>query len=89
MSEKYTIIDVREPFEYKLGHISTAINISAERILEGAEELNSIPKDANIIVYCRSGSRSALVVPMLKEMGFKNVINGINKEMVAQNFGIR
>lgn len=80
------IIDVREPFEYADGHVEGAINIPPMRLLGGATELQNIPKDTKIVVYCRTGSRSAASIQLLKQMGYKNVVNGINAEHVTKQF---
>jgi rhodanese-related sulfurtransferase len=41
--------------------------------------LKDVPKDTKIIVYCRSGSRSAIAIEIFKTMGFSDLINGINQ----------
>lgn len=78
----YVIIDVREPFEFVSGHVKGAINIPPAKLMSGAKELDSIPKDAEIIVYCRTGSRSNVSVHILRGIGYTNITNGINKEQV-------
>ncbi|MCA9327539.1 rhodanese-like domain-containing protein [Candidatus Saccharibacteria bacterium] len=78
------IIDVREPFEYKMGHVEGAINLPPARIMSGATELEDIPKDAELIVYCRSGARSSASIHYLQQMGFTNVTNGINQGHVER-----
>lgn len=84
----YTIIDVREPYEFVLGHVDGAINIPAGSIVENPLELQSLPKDAKLLLYCRSGSRSGYSIILLKQMGFTNMTNGINKEQVKAKLGI-
>ena len=78
----YVIIDVREPFEFVSGHVKGAINIPPAQLMSGAKELDSIPKDAEIIIYCRTGSRSNVSVHILRGIGYTNITNGINKEQV-------
>lgn len=85
----YTIIDVREPYEFKLGHVSNAINIPAGAIMENSPELQAIPKNAPLLLYCRSGSRSEYAIILLKQLGYTNLTNGINKEQVKSKFGIQ
>ena len=82
----YTIIDVREPYEFAEGHVKGAINIPPAKLMSGAPELNSIPKDAKIIVYCHSGSRSNVSEHILRGMGYTDITNGINKEQVEARF---
>ncbi len=80
------IIDVREPFEYKMGHVQGAINIPPARLLANPPELADLARDVEIIVYCLSGSRSNATMPYLRQMGFTNVVNGINKHHVERNY---
>ena len=86
---KYTVIDVREPEEYQSGHVKGALNIPPSQLMSGAAQLNDLPKDSNIIVYCRSGSRSNVAMNILSSLGFTNITNGINKEQVVAKFGIQ
>ena len=79
------IIDVREPFEYKMGHVKGAINLPPARIMAGANELADISKDAELVVYCRSGARSAASMHYLRQLGFTNITNGINQGHVERN----
>lgn len=76
------IIDVREPHEFATGHVQGAINIPPSRLMAGAPELQDVPKDKQLVVYCRTGSRSAVSMQLLQRMGFTNVVNGINKDHV-------
>lgn len=86
MSKNRLIIDVREPFEYQTGHAKDAINIPPADLMTGADALNDIAKDTELIVYCRSGSRSNVAMQILNQLGFSNVINGINADHVTQNY---
>ncbi len=84
----YTVIDVREPEEFATGHVDGAINVPPRTLLSGDNQLTSVPKDANLIVYCRTGSRSQVAIHMLKDMGYTNLVNGINKHHVEANYGL-
>lgn len=79
------IIDVREPIEFKMGHVKGAINIPPSKLMAGAEKLQDVPKDTELILYCRTGSRSAASMNILQNMGYTNVKNGINKDHVKAN----
>lgn len=83
---KQYIIDVREPYEYAEGHVDGAINISPTLIMQGSSELNAIPKDAPIILYCRTGSRSNTAIHILRSLGYTNLTNGINKGHVEAKY---
>jgi rhodanese-related sulfurtransferase len=85
MSSSQLIIDVREPFEYESGHAEGAINIPPADLMANPTELNRINRDTKIIVYCRTGSRSNASIQILKQMGFTNLINGINAGHVTKN----
>ena len=67
-----TIIDVRTEEEFNTGHIDGAILIPDTDILEKAEETLT-DKSATILVYCRSGRRSALAAADFVEHGYSNV----------------
>lgn len=84
----YTVIDVREPEEFNEGHVDGALNIPPSALLAGAKELNDIPKDAPIIVYCRTGSRSNVSKQILEGLGYANITNGINKDQVKAKYGL-
>ena len=82
----YTIIDVREPDEFESGHVAGTLNIPPTQLMQGAPQLNELPKDAPIIVYCRTGSRSNVAMNILSGLGFTNITNGINKEQVEAKY---
>jgi len=60
------IIDVREPFEFMTGHVKGALNIPPAKLMAGATKLQTVPKNAEIILYCRTGSRSAVAANILR-----------------------
>jgi rhodanese-related sulfurtransferase len=72
MLGKVDLIDIREPDEYKGGHLPTAKNIPMDSILERPEKYLEKSKEYHII--CHSGTRSARTCGILKENGF-NIIN--------------
>lgn len=82
------IVDVREPYEFASGHVKGAVNIPPADIIAGAPQLQNISKNTELILYCHSGSRSRAAEQYLRAMGFTNVVNGINKDHVARNYGV-
>lgn len=82
------VIDVREPYEFAGGHVTGALNIPPDALMRGAKELQGVPKDAQIIVYCRTGSRSNVAMHILQQLGYKNTTNGINKDQVEAKYGL-
>lgn len=80
------IVDVREPEEFHHSHVEGAINIPPSEIMIGAKQLDDVPKDTELILYCTTGSRSNVCKNILTAMGFTNVINGINKDHVQAKY---
>ena len=72
LKNKEFLLDVREEYEYQEGHIKGAVNLPLREILS---QKDSLPKDKDIYVYCRSGHRSADAVNFLKSLGFEKVHN--------------
>ena len=58
--------------EYEQGHLDNSINIAVD-VIESTIESEVSDKDTKIIVYCRSGNRSATAAQTLVNMGYKNV----------------
>ena len=71
--EKLVIIDVREPYEYEEYNIG-AKNIPLGTIPQQIADLQEY-KDEEVIVHCRSGSRSAAAKNFMMSNGFSNVRN--------------
>lgn len=76
------IIDVREPVEFKAEHVKGAISLPLSELSDDSQELKDIPKDAKVVLYCNSGRRSGLATDVLKRIGYKDVVNGINQAEV-------
>lgn len=70
-SEVVIIVDVRTQEEFDAGHIENAILIPNESITIDPVELSD--KEAIILVYCRSGNRSAQASQKLVDLGYQNV----------------
>jgi rhodanese-related sulfurtransferase len=64
------LVDVREPSEYLVGHIDGAINIPLRTL---AQNLDRIPKDKEVVLYCSSGYRTGMGVMTLHLLGYDNV----------------
>ncbi|STB60011.1 rhodanese-like domain-containing protein [Clostridium perfringens] len=75
------ILDVRNEDEFAEGHLKNAIQIPVKELKENLSDIEKF-KDELVLVYCRSGKRSAEAVDILKENGFKNLVHmkdGISK----------
>ncbi len=68
------VIDVRDPDEYREGHIEAATNISRGFLEFRIASVASDPS-VPIVLYCQTGLRSVLAGKALKELGYRNVIN--------------
>jgi SulP family sulfate permease len=64
------IIDVREPREYKQGHVPKAQLIPLPKIMANAPNL---PQDREIVLVCRTGRRSARAAQILQSCGCQHV----------------
>ncbi len=72
--ESVTIVDVRENFETIFGIASGAAKIPLRTIEKRINEFRKMSKP--IVVYCRSGNRSAKAMKYLKNQGITQVYNG-------------
>ena len=82
-AREVVLVDVREPFEYRDGHIPGAANIPRGRLefyILDHPVLKDIAWDdpgqvaeIEIVLYCGNGGRSALAAQTLQSMGFNNV----------------
>ena len=61
-----TVVDVREPMEYRAGHVPGAILMPMRQV---AERANELPTDAKVYVVCASGNRSASMTSVLRRAG--------------------
>lgn len=72
--EKYLVIDVRSPEEYKAGHVKFAVNMPLDKFSDYLEEIKARGEE-EIILYCNSGKKSGEAAKILVDNGFKNVYN--------------
>ncbi len=66
------ILDVREQKERKAGYIDNDIHIPLSKV---KSQLDKLDKNKTILVYCRSGSRSAHIAGLLTRNEYENVYN--------------
>lgn len=81
LGETPLLLDVREPHEWEISNLADlgAVLIPQGKILERMGELDTATE---IVVFCRSGIRSASVIQELQQHGFKklhNLAGGINR----------
>lgn len=70
--EDFTIIDVREKWEWDIGHIAKACHIPLKDFTTKSEELD---QNSCIAVVCHHGGRSAKAAAFLLQQGFTTVYN--------------
>lgn len=79
-NESFTFLDVRDSFEANISNIDIeSVQIPLDNLKEQVEKLD---QQSEIVVMCRSGSRSETACELLEEAGFANVANlkgGINE----------
>lgn len=68
------LVDVRDPDEYRAGHIPGAVNISRGMLeFKFTNDAALDNRDLNIVCYCKTSGRAALSAKALKEMGYLHV----------------
>ncbi|HSI94987.1 MAG TPA: rhodanese-like domain-containing protein [Methylophilaceae bacterium] len=78
-SELPILVDVREPEEFAQGHLAGAINVPRGVLEFKVDPSNPagmptlFDKSAQMVVYCKSGARSALAAQTLRTLGYKSV----------------
>jgi len=72
--DKFYLIDVREESEWAEGHLPNSIHLG-KGIIERDIEARVSDADAEVVLYCGGGYRSALAAEALKKMGYRNVIS--------------
>jgi NADPH-dependent 2,4-dienoyl-CoA reductase/sulfur reductase-like enzyme/rhodanese-related sulfurtransferase len=66
------VVDVRTLGEFGRGHLAGAANVSVDDL---RFELDALPRDRRIALYCRSGHRAHVASRILQEHGFRDVVN--------------
>ena len=77
--EPVTIVDVRESREWAINGLPGSLKIPLGAL---PQRFSEIPKDAEVVVHCRSGGRSARAVEFLRAHGYVKAVNlagGINR----------
>lgn len=72
--EAIRLLDVREPFEAQIADLPPNGQLRIP-LGEVADRVGELDRSTRIVVYCRSGKRSARVVRHLREAGFPEVYN--------------
>ena len=84
-NKNFRLVDVRTPEEFAQGHLAGAALVDFKSPTF-ADEIAKLPREAKILIYCRSGHRSGIALQQMQSMGFKDVRDiggGINAWMSA------
>ena len=66
------LLDVREPWEYRDGHVPGAQLIPLGEL---EQRVNEVPRDRPILAICHSGQRSLAAAGYLQQLGYTSVSN--------------
>ena len=81
-----TLVDVRHEDEFREGHVPGSINIPVDDL---EEELDSLNRDDEIILYCNSGARAEMAYNLLKNEGYKvRYLDAMVKAKADNSFSI-
>ncbi len=74
----YTLLDAREPKEYKVSHIKSALNVGYKNF-DLDKTIKKLTKDRPIVIYCSLGVRSGKIAKKLRAKGYEvyNLSGGI------------
>ena len=75
----YTVVSVRKPEDYEAGHIEGAVNIPYGQGMQ--EDLDQLPKDKPVIIYCYTGQSGSQTMTILRLLGYEayNLNGGMGK----------
>jgi len=73
LDDEVVILDAREPKEFKVSHIKSAVYVGYDHF--NISILRNIAKNKKIVVYCSVGIRSENIADKIKNAGFKDVHN--------------
>ncbi|HKW83901.1 MAG TPA: rhodanese-like domain-containing protein [Burkholderiaceae bacterium] len=68
------VLDVRTAAEYAAGHVPGARNVSHDELANRLGELDAL-RDKDVVLYCRSGRRTALAEDVLRKAGFTKLLH--------------
>jgi adenylyltransferase/sulfurtransferase len=71
---KLALIDVREPVEWEINHI-TGAELIPKSVIESGEGLSKLPHDRTPVLYCKTGVRSAEALAVVKKAGFADALH--------------
>lgn len=85
-NEEMVILDVRRDEEWEKGHIEGARHVYVGHL---EENLDKVPRNSPIIVYCDSSRRSNIAASILKKNGYDMVYNVLGSMTAWKNAGYK
>jgi sulfur-carrier protein adenylyltransferase/sulfurtransferase len=70
----FLLVDVREPNEYEINKVPGSVLVPKAEFLNGSA-LERLPDDQQVVLYCKTGVRSAEVLALLKGAGFDDSVH--------------
>ena len=74
LDKQVIVIDIRTDKEFKEGNINTSFNLDFQK-REFIDNLESLDKEKEYLIYCASGNRSLKASHIMKSLGFKTIYN--------------
>jgi rhodanese-related sulfurtransferase len=68
----FVVLDIRTPAEFAAGHLAGAVNVDF-KAPDFQSEVAKLDRAKTYLVYCRTGRRSTLALPILERLGFTYV----------------
>ncbi len=83
----YLLIDVRTPAEFAVHRVPGSLNLPLDQL---AQEIGRVAPDLHqpLVLFCRSGVRSAHACQYLAQLGYTNLSDGATVEWVAGQLGV-
>jgi sulfur-carrier protein adenylyltransferase/sulfurtransferase len=81
---EYLLVDVRQPEEYRHGHIPGAFLLPLPELVQAMDRL---PADKTLVFYCHNGARSMVAAAMMDEEGFDQALYNLSGGVVAWEGG--
>lgn len=78
IAEGAAVVDVRTPDEFSGGHVASATNVPVQELPQRIADIDKLvggDKAKPVVVYCRTGRRSAAAKQHLEAAGYTNVVN--------------
>jgi adenylyltransferase/sulfurtransferase len=88
-TREIALLDVREPYEWSIGHLPGARLVPLDSL---PPAVDSLDRDAELVVYCHHGMRSEMAAEWLREQGFRrvrNLIGGIDRWSLEVDRSVR